>query len=625
MDEPMPALLPALPTGTPGADCFPHRSPEALKAWCGELSATDREHTLAELLRALEDLNTCPLKAGLRAELTTVIESALLPLLPAIEKALRQHVLPLGRRSRERADTYAALLHALTIAHLLVVQERTDGLTGHAQRAVAPLQAAAVLAGTLTVHHGRLYQPPPAGHWLQLYSILRVAHVLGVTDAAGSSEQRYGPLETDRIDRLVARILTIGGTDTNALEIGEIDLLARWINRVPVACTSYPDPGASPDMPILHARLDLDQPPKLLRQPLPDDREGCYVALQSILRALREEPEKLEPVPRADGRSLAEQLLRQWSRPATRQHSRETTHDQQRLCLVGLNRIHDFLEHELDARRAERQRVATEARQQDATRGDGDPPPLDAHRVGVFELSDNALHSDLALIENPDHARHDGDARPLNSGSPDVAASAWEDVSRGLEISHQPGPSRIPITKRSPPEHWHVDDIGAGGVRLRLENPRQSLLIGDLVALRPPDTRAGGWTIGVLRWIRFDSETATSIGVEYLATRCLPVRVQDYRSGRPAGSAHPGLFAPVRTDQQGAALFLPAQVFDHETRVVCWLSGRARILMLDSERTGTTLYTEVGCQLTSIEIDTDDTDLSATDNGLSFPPGDSTA
>ncbi|MGM0552855.1 MAG: PilZ domain-containing protein [Pseudomonadota bacterium] len=597
-----------------------------MKSWREQLPVTDLERTLAELLRALEGLNTCPLRAGVRAELITIIESVLLPFLPDVEKALRQHVLPLGRRSRERADTYAALLRALGFAHLLVAHENTEGMTRHAQRAVAPLQTALVLAGALTVHHGRLYQPSPSDHWRQLHDILQAANILGIADVPGVTGPRYGPLALDRIDHVMARILAVGATDTNALEIGEIDLLARWINRIPVVCSSYPDPGADSHAPILHARLERDEPPALLHQVPADERAGCYVDLRPMLEALRERPEELEPAPRADGRSLAERLLRQWSRPATRQHSRETTHDQQRLCLVGLNRIHDFLQAELDARHNERQRAAADARRQ-AREGDArrDNPPRDPNRVTVFELSDAALDSDMALIETPDQAPRDDDPHPLTSGPPDVAASAWEDVGRGLEISHQPGPSNTPITKRSPPEHWHVDDIGAGGVRLRLENPRQSLLIGDLVALRAPRARSGSWTVGVLRWIRFDSASATSIGVEYLATRCLPVQVQDYRSGRPAGSLHPGLFAPVRTDRQGAALFLPAQVFDHESRVVCWLSGRARVLMLDSERTGTTLFTEVGCQLTSLDVDTDDLSAPASDDNLSFPPGDSSA
>ncbi|MGM0671425.1 MAG: PilZ domain-containing protein, partial [Pseudomonadota bacterium] len=246
--------------------------------------------------------------------------------------------------------------------------------------------------------------------------------------------------------------------------------------------------------------------------------------------------------------------------------------------------------------------------------------------VSVFEMSPSALRgSDLALVDSPAEAERDSELRPLADDAPGTTAAAWEDVGRGLEIAGHEEPTG-PITKRNPPEHWQVDDIGAGGVRLCLDAPQQPLLIGDLVGLRAVDGHR--WTVGVLRWIRFDDQAGNriSIGVEFLANRCLPMQVQDFRNGIAAGVPQPGLFAPQRTDADGAALFLPAQVFDHEKRVVCWLNGRARVLELDSERTGTTLFTEVGCRMTALEVGTPAEAPSGTetgpalanDDGLSF-------
>jgi hypothetical protein len=130
--------------------------------------------------------------------------------------------------------------------------------------------------------------------------------------------------------------------------------------------------------------------------------------------------------------------------------------------------------------------------------------------------------------------------------------------------------------------------------------------------------------VGVLRWIRYSENDGanTSLGVEFLAERCLPMQIQNFRNGMAAGLPQAGLFAPRRTDSRGAVLFLPAQVFDQEKRVVCWLNGRARVMELDSERTGTALFTEVGCRMTTLEVQQPGSDSSNSRDTLTLADDD---
>ncbi|WP_018142027.1 hypothetical protein [Thioalkalivibrio sp. ALJ7] len=595
--------LPELPAQPAGPGSFPHQTPQALRAWCEALPGSEPELGIRQLGDAVNTLNATALRPGLRASLLEILEDHLLPLLPALERLLRQRPLPLGDRSRERAESHSTVLHALVQAELLVVRERIDTVDARHRERVAPhLQAAVTLLAALSVHYWRLYQPMPSGHWQQLFDLLRLARSQGLANEAAATQKRLGPLSVDTIESVVARLMVLSNTDTNALKMGEIDILAHWIDKLPMQCRAAPDPTQHPELPVLRCDLDRDHAPGLVLRSSPPTDSACFVELAPVLEELREHPDRLEPGTHQDASPLAEHLLRLWSHLPTRRHSRERTQDQQRVCVLGLERIHGFLLADMETQRQEREAP---------TEGDPDegrPQSLQQRDrgVSVFAMSQAALRgSDLALADSPQSTGRTQDLRPLMDDTPSGSATAWEDVSRGLEISSRNDPQG-PITKRHPPEHWRVDDVGAGGVRLNLDAPQQPLLIGDLVGLRAVDGHR--WTVGVLRWIRYDdapdndSGARISIGVEHLANRCLPMQIQDYRNGIAAGVPHPGLFAPQRTDAEGAALFLPAQVFDHEKHVVCWLNGRARVLELDNERTGTTLFTEVGCRMTALEV-----------------------
>ena len=601
------AVFPPLPETEPEPEGFPPHTVRALRTWCEDLPRADREAAIEKLCAVLGSLNRVALKPGVRDELADLIEEHLLPLIPEVERGLRRRPLPLANRSLHRARIFGDALRELANMHLLLTPVSVPSNKASREKAVPHLQAAVDALAALAIHHWRLYQPLPRGLWRQIYGLLFFARELGVDQQKALRREAISPLGPDTIDATTARLFVLGSTGVNALEIGDIDLLARWIAELPVHGSATPNPEEHPDLPVLRADLDTDHPPGLVLRNLPAGENSTHVELGPLLEALRNQPESLDPARRADGRTLAERMLRLWSRLPTRRHSRESVNEQC-YCLFGLTRIQAYMQAALDSRQgparpAPTDTATTEAPQDDDVHPDGRPAT-----VNVIQMSDAArADSGLSLSDGHRSTEPDDDPHPLADQGTDRAGHAWEDVGRGLEIADHEEP-KAPIVKRQQPEHWQVEDIGAGGVRLRLQNPQQTLLIGDLVGLREQDPGQIGWTVGVLRWIRFETDDEISIGVEYLAQRCMPVLVQLYRAGRAVREPRPGLFAPVRIGQEGAALMLPAQELDHEQRLVVWLNGRARVLALDAERTGTTLFTEVGCRMTDIELDEAPTD-----------------
>ena len=615
------AVFPPLPETEPTAGGFPPHTAKTLRAWCEDLPRADGEAAFEKLCALLGSLNRTALKPGVRDELAGIIEEYLLPLIPEVERSLRQRALPLAERSLRRAQIFGDTLRELASMHLLLTPVSVPTNRTSRDKGIPHMQAALDALAALAIHHWRLYQPLPRGLWRQIYGLYWFAMETGIATEPPVRRQAISPLGPDSIDTMSARLFVLGSTGVNALEIGDIDLLARWIGGIPVQGRPTPGTDGHPDLPVLRADLDTDHPPGLVLRSLPTEHNSTHVELDPLLEALRDQPEALDPVRRPDGHTLAERMLLLWSRLPTRRHSRETT-DEQRYCLFGLTRIHAYMQAALDSRTGPGRPAPTDTAVPDRRDGDGHPRGR-AASVNVVQMSE-AARSDagLSLSDSPRPADRGGEPRPLADRGTDRAGQAWEDVGRGLEIADRDEP-QPPIVKRQQPEHWQVEDIGAGGIRLRLQTPRQTLLIGDLVGLREQAPEQIGWTVGVLRWIRFENNVEISIGVEYLAQRCMPVQVQLFRAGRAVGEARPALFTPVRVGQSGAALFLPAQGFDHENRVVVWLNGRARVLALDAERTGTTLFTEVGCRMTEIELAEDpdnDAPTSGASDGLSLDP-----
>lgn len=109
---------------------------------------------------------------------------------------------------------------------------------------------------------------------------------------------------------------------------------------------------------------------------------------------------------------------------------------------------------------------------------------------------------------------------------------------------------------------WRMKDRSPGGYRLSLQQGQSARTrVGELIGVRGYPTKslaAGGWLVGVVRWLRNRPGSDLEAGVEWLAPRARPVTVKPLQGDGQPGSPLHGLMLPeVRVFDREATLITP--------------------------------------------------------------------
>lgn len=112
---------------------------------------------------------------------------------------------------------------------------------------------------------------------------------------------------------------------------------------------------------------------------------------------------------------------------------------------------------------------------------------------------------------------------------------------------------------------WRMKDRSPGGYRLALQQGQSAnTRVGELIGVRGYPTKslaAGGWLVGVVRWLRNRPGSDLEAGVEWLAPRAQPVTVKPLQSDGQPGSPQRGLVLPeVRVFDREATLITPPRL-----------------------------------------------------------------
>jgi hypothetical protein len=107
-------------------------------------------------------------------------------------------------------------------------------------------------------------------------------------------------------------------------------------------------------------------------------------------------------------------------------------------------------------------------------------------------------------------------------------------------------------------------DVSAGGYCLLWEsNDVSSAQVGELVAIRTgAEDSNDGWTLGVIRWMKFTPERGLVLGAQLMASGATPVRVSLRADKSTAENKSLGILLPENTSlNQQASLLLPSLQF----------------------------------------------------------------
>ena len=139
---------------------------------------------------------------------------------------------------------------------------------------------------------------------------------------------------------------------------------------------------------------------------------------------------------------------------------------------------------------------------------------------------------------------------------------------------------------------WRMKDRSPGGYRLSLQNGQSThTRVGELIGVRGYPTKslaAGGWLVGVVRWLRSQPGSDLDAGVEWLAPKAKAVTIKPLESDGNQGASVEGLELPaVRVFDRDASLITPTRLHNPSQRVmVAWDEDQEVKLRAREEDTG---------------------------------------
>jgi cyclic-di-GMP-binding protein len=515
------------------------RIPETdeLRRAAGDGSASTLETQADAALRAVRAVREMGCDAADLPGLADIVDDQISPVLSLLGARLEQREAPLAREDQAFARTYATLLSELANLHLSGFCAGPETGAAGVTQAGPHLRRALALSHALSLHLWRLYQAEPAGFWHQVHLALQVAERLNLASETPAAAERGRMPGIASVRTVVARIAVLASSDVYALRRREMRRLAQWLQELPLSCVDEAPQQGDEGRALIRLTLGEDRPPSLIMGESPRDANTRYVDLNPVLEALDSDPEGLlsPGVSQAGPSSLSQRLRRRWIVPPARRFQREPADFGPLITVTGLHAIRAMIGVDLAY-----QRTVTEL-------------DLDLLPGGLFAPEGNdAAHLPAILILGAPGARDPQSRVNTNGGDPPAATEVchfsdrqlervirtWESALGAVDMqSVDAEPAETPGDSRPRPTVGWLKDVGAGGCCLHLQSPADTILCGNLIAIRITEQERTFWPLGMIRWLRYDGVDSVTVGVQYLSHNSLLTEVSP-----DEGATQPGLF-----------------------------------------------------------------------------------
>lgn len=460
MINPYRTLSERLPERLPaGKDALPG-DPRSLRAWVEGLPRANQQAYLLELGQALDGFRNRRFDGFARLEAMEALRPALLEALTLLTSRLQGSTFPLGNAKAETASQLMALHRELALGYRLAVVEAC------APGGKAPFLRGGQVALALeraAYHHVRwlgasyfLYRPAEPRAWANLYALAAFAESQGLAGKAVED-----PAERSSLTVALLQNQAVLMSLANPYRFSQRELVDLWTLTRDVANLAELTPQRFSAAGSL-VLVDTDTAPMFFsRAPDPDEGDVLWVDLRKLEALMR------ATLSHAGGaRDAVLRLSRQYS-----------------LTLpVGL---------------LER---ALEGWDQDASRSF---TRLDGGYALDIVVGLSGLHYHMAEQQDFDGFLRDVRGMPAMA----VQRASW---THGSVDS-----TRVPSVET------RVLDQSLGGYRVRWDAAQGvRARIGELVGLSLPlDGETRDWSVGLVRWLRYDEDGAMEAGIDLIARR----------------------------------------------------------------------------------------------------------
>ena len=562
MDSQDQSSLLRMPTPDRSVLSFCAASSAGLATWLAALPKANLGETARLLYQAILEVNQLHASASLRLQLLELMRPEIAYVCKQLERFFFNQPLVLGERPRQVAGLCQALQKNLALGYKQVAvalsikptpdRDSLQSLTIALQRAIHCLCA-------LQIRASQLYNPSPAGLWLELHQLYAMAVEHGVqTNQVSDEVAVHARKPSAQSSYLVA--LLLGCARCNQMRQRSIaqlgDLLEAWSGLVRLQ-------PASVEGSLLAFSPRADEPPRYrslfeqndIPQLLGIDPGRLVAETARHLAAAESADTSIGlPIPKGVSLDLLQHLSATWSEISERTFHRAPAQGTLRLC-IGMSALH-------------------------------------------YYLSGRRLFSELLKRPEPKKS----DLFSTGGSAADIWAHAFDaaPISNELFIDERIdfiAPSNEPAVPSETPDSFPTFDVqlvnhSPGGYCLAWpqEVPDQ-LQAGELVGLQ--DRNGEEWRIAVVRWLRQVRGGGLQMGIELIAPEAQPCGLKLVR-GTDQGSAYlRALLLPeIAALSKPATVIAPRPPFQEGHKVLINQNGDEHRAVLGSRQSSTGSYNQ---------------------------------
>lgn len=564
MDSQDQSSLLRMPTPDRSVLSFCAASNAGLATWLAALPKANLGETARLLYQAILEVNQLHASTSLRLQLLELLRPEIAYVCKQLERFFFNQPLVLGERPRQVAGLCQALQKSLALGYKQVAvalnakatldRDSLQSLTIALQRAIHCLCA-------LQIRASQLYNPSPAGLWLELHQLYAMAVSHGVQHNKVSDEVALHARETSAQSSYLVALL-LGCARCNQMRQRSIaqlgELLEAWSGLVRLQ-------PASTEGSLLAFSPRADEPPRYrslfeqsdIAQLLGIDPSRLVA---EAARHLAEEGAGL-PIPKGVGLDLLQHVSATWSEISERTFHRAPAQGTLRLC-IGMSALHYYL----SGRRLFSELLQRpEPKKRDLFGASGSAADVWAQAFDAAPIS-----NELFIDEHIDFIAPSGDSTEVGE-APDSFPTF--DVQL---VNHSPGGYCLAWPQEVPDQ----------------------LQAGELVGLQ--DRNGQEWRIAVVRWLRQVPGGGLQMGIELIAPEAQPCGLKLVR-GTDQGSAYlRALLLPeIAALSKPATVIAPRLPFQEGHKVLINQNGDEHRAVLGSRQSSTGSYNQFEYQFVS--------------------------
>ena len=518
-------------------------NPESLKKWVENLPLVNIELSAGRLEFGLSEINSVELSSSDRFEALELLTAPVTHVARSLKKKYLGKRFPLGKDQLGKSNQVIGLYLAMATGYKLLVVA-LDRETNAGARLATPMQRAIRYLSESLIASYEIYNQHRTGIWQDLHTLYALAEKRGL-QAHQETDTTLQKPDLTTVETAYKQILLLSLASPYGLRQSEIrlvySLLGRWAPFSRLLAAKDHD-----NMGFFSCHLASDEPPSYLvlrqRDRLDDewrilDTSGMTEPANATLTELRNKSGLRNTLP---GESTLKRLMLTWGVMPERHATRRRQEAPIQLVL-GINAIHRLL-------------AEPGLGKAGAVIGETHAPDREDF------LQDPTLEGPTVISTGyPAPGKTVGGGSWQNNG----AQSGGNHPLRGA-FALEPQSSTADANQSLPIESWKMVDVSAGGYCLLWEsNDVSSAQVGELLAISTgAEDSKDGWTLGVIRWMKFTPERGLVLGAQLLACRALPVRASLCVDTPAAENKSLGILLPGdKSLNQQASLLLPSLQF----------------------------------------------------------------